>query len=203
MSVPALAVLAAVAEPLLALVGPQWMEAAAPVRLLCAVSALGTVNALLGPAMQAVQRALVPAALTWVAAALSGLGLAGAAWLSRDSGTVGQLVAVGTAAVVVQAFMFLANVVLAYGFVLKIPFVPTLRAIMPSLIAAAAAAAAAWAGVSLSAGSPPLVSLLAGGAAGGFTALVVLIAIDDTFRSHARRLPARLRPAKTPAKTPA
>ncbi|HZM80820.1 MAG TPA: oligosaccharide flippase family protein [Candidatus Limnocylindrales bacterium] len=198
MSVPALAVLAAVAEPLLALVGPQWTDAAAPVRLLCAVSALGTVNALLGPAMQAVQRASVPAVLTWVAAGLSGVGLGTAAWLSRDSGTVGQLTAVGTAALIVQALMFLANVVLAYRFVLRISFGPTLRVITPSLIAAAAAVAAAWAGVRL-AGPTPIAGLLAGGAAGGFTALVVLVAVDGIFRSHARRLTARLRPARTTA----
>lgn len=201
MSVPALAVLAAVAQPLLAVIGPQWTDATAPVRLLCAVSALGTVNALLGPAMQAVQRASVPAALTWVAACLSGLGLGGAAWLSRDSGIVGQLTAVGTAALIVHSLMFLANVTMAYKFVLKIPFGPTLRVITPALIAAAAAAAVAWAGVRFS-GPVPIVGLLVGGAAGGLAALVVLVAIDDTFRSHARRLTARLRP-KTPAKTPA
>lgn len=198
MSVPALAVLAAVAEPLLAVIGPQWAQAVSPVRLLCAVSALGTVNALLGPAMQAVQRASVPAVLTWVAAVLSGLGLGAAAWLSKDSGTVAQLTAVGTAALIVQALMLLANIFFAYGLVLKIPFGPTLRAIIPSLVATAAALVAAWAGVRL-AGPAPIAGLLVGGAAGGLTALVVLIAIDDTFRTHARRLTARLRPARTPA----
>lgn len=198
MSVPALGVLAVVAEPLLQLVGPQWTDAAPAVGLLCAVSALGTISALLGPAMQAVQRAWVPAVLTWVAAGLAGLGLGTAAWLSRGSGIVAQLVAVGTAALIVQALVFLANVVLAYGFVLRIPFTPTLRAITPALLAALAGIAAAWIGIRF-AGPVPLAGLLAGGAAGGVTALAVLVAIDETFRTHARRLTARLRPARTPA----
>jgi O-antigen/teichoic acid export membrane protein len=198
MSIPALGVLAAVAAPLLRIIGPQWTDAVAPVRLLCVVSALGTVNALLGPAMQAVQRASVPAVLTWVAATLSGLALGAAAWLSRGQGIVPQLIAAGTAAVAVQSLIFAANLVLAYKFVLKISFLPTLRAITPALVAALAAVAAAWLGVRL-AGPLPLVALTVGGAAGGLTALLVLISIDTTFRSHARRLTARLRPARSPA----
>lgn len=200
MSVPALAVLAAVASPLVSLVGPQWSEAAAPLQLLCAVSALGAVNQLLGPAMQAVGRASVPAVLTWVTAILSGLGIGAAALLTRDAGTVAQLTAVALAALIVQAVMLIANVVLAYRIVLHVPLLPTIRAIGPALTAAAAGFGCAWLGVKF-AGPSPLPAFFAGGAAGGLAALAILALADPLARRYARTIGTRLRrrPAPNPA----
>lgn len=198
MSVPALAVLAAVADPLVRFIGPQWSEAAGPLRLLCAVSALGTVTSLLGPAMQAVQRASVPAILTWISAALSGVSLGAAAWLSRGKSVHQQLTAVATAALIVQVLMLVVTAVFAYRVVLRISVVPTLRVIVPALVAAVAGFGVAYFAEGLAWDDAPFSAFVMGGGFGGVTALGVLAVLDDRIRDQVRRLLARRRPAPDP-----
>jgi teichuronic acid exporter len=200
MSVPALAVLAAVAEPLVLLIGPQWELAARPLQLLCVVSAIGTVNSLLGPAMQAVQRASIPAILTWVSAGISAAGLGFAAWTTRGSGIYVQLTAVATAAVAVQAVMLVITATLAYRFVLRVSILPTLRAIVPSILAALAGFGTAWLVSAVT--WPPLAELVVAGGAGGAVAFTVLVALDDRMRHQGLRILNRILRRTPPAAAP-
>ncbi len=205
MSVPALAVLSAVAEPMVRLIGPQWTEAAAPLRLLCLVSALGTVNGLLGPAMQAFKKAAVPAILTWSSAVLAAIGLGTAAFLSRGESVRQQLTSVATASLLVQSLIFAAGVVLTYRVVLKVSIVPTLRILVPAVVSAAVGFVVAFALVSLTSGALPIVRLLIGGGVGGVTALAVLVWLDGDIRVQAMRVVTRLRrrgTASLPAAAP-
>ncbi len=190
MSVPALAVLAAVAQPLVLTIGPQWEMAGRPLQILCVVSALGTVNSLLGPAMQAVQRASVPAILTWVSTAFSAAGLGFAAWVSRSDGVFGQLQAVAIAALCVQALNLSVTAFLAYRVVLRISIWPTVRAILPALASAALGFAAAWGVERLH--LEPLPTFLLGGALGGTVALGLLVLLDTRTRDQGLRLIRRI-----------
>jgi PST family polysaccharide transporter len=201
MSVPALGVLAAVASPIVRFIGPQWADAAGPLRLLCIVSAIGTVNGLLGPAMQAVQRASVPATLTWISAGLSAVGLSTAAWLSRGDGVYVQLTAVATASLIVQAVMLVTASLVAYRLVLKVSIAPTMRVIAPAVVAGAAGFAVATGAQWLAWNDAPITELLLGGAFGGTAALGVLGLLDERARDQAKRLLGRVRrrPVVTPA----
>jgi PST family polysaccharide transporter len=202
MSVPALGVLAAVAKPLVLTIGPQWELAARPLQVLCVVSALGTVHSLLGPAMQAVQRASVPAIMTWVSAVLSVVGLGAAAWVSRGQSVLSSLLWVAIAALCVQAINLAVTAFLAYRVVLRISIWPTVRAVTPSLISAAAGFGAAWLmGHRLH--LDPLPALLSGGAVGATVALAVLAALDGEMRRQGIRLTRRfLQRGRTPAVLP-
>jgi O-antigen/teichoic acid export membrane protein len=203
MSLPALAVLAAIASPLVRFIGPQWADAAGPLRLLCMVSAMGTINGLLGPAMQAVRRASVPAILTWVAAGLSAVGLSTAAWLSRGQGTYTQLTAVASAALIIQAIMLATSATVAYRFVLKVSIVPTLRVLAPAVVAAVAGFVMATAGQWLAWNDAPFTKLALGGLFGGTAALGVLGILDGPAREQAKRVLVRLRRRTVPASDPA
>lgn len=197
MSVPALAVLAAVASPIVLLIGPQWADAAGPLRLLCAVSAIGAVNGLLGPAMQAVQRASIPAALTWVSAGLAAVGLSTAAWLSRGESIYAQLTLVASAALIVQTIMLITSAIVAYRFVLKVSIVPTLRVLVPAMVAAIVGFVVATAAQWLAWNDLSLTKVLLGAVIGGGSALAVLGILDQRARDHAKRILARLRRRNT------
>jgi PST family polysaccharide transporter len=193
MSLPALAVLAAVAPSMVRLIGPQWADAAGPLRLLCLVSAIGAVNGLLGPAMQAVQRASIPATLTWISAGLSAVGLSTAAWLSRGQSIYAQLTSVALAALIVQTIMLATAATAAYRLVLKVSIVPTLRVLVPAVVAAIVGFAAAMAGQWLAWNDASLTKLLLGGGFGGAAALAMLGILDERARDQAKRVLARIR----------
>lgn len=72
LSMPAVGLLALVAEPLLTLLGDEWRPATAALQLLCLVAVVQVPAALSGPLLQAAGRPGVFAALTWTAALVSG-----------------------------------------------------------------------------------------------------------------------------------
>lgn len=71
LAAPALAGLAATGGVLLDLLGPEWGAAAGVLRVLCLLGALRSVTLLLGPLLQATDRAGVMAAVTWCLATVN------------------------------------------------------------------------------------------------------------------------------------
>ena len=193
LSVPGLGVVAGTAEPLVLLVGDQWAEAVTPLRLLCVVSALGVLSALLSVALQAAQRPGLPAAVTWLNAPASIAAIYLAAVLSAGRGTAGQLLAVALAVLLVQAPLAGLLGYLTYGRVLRVSAWPTVLATAPSLLAGAAAAAAGAAVPALVGPGPGrvatrvLATAVAGAVAGG-----LLLALDREVQSSLRRLVGRV-----------
>src|SRR5690606_35601762 len=134
LSVPALGVLAGTATPLVLIIGEQWAEAAAPLRLLCLASAATLVTSMLGPALQAAQRPGLPAILAWVNAAGSVGAILAAALLSSQASTTTRLMAVAAAMVAVQAMLAVTIGCLTFGLVLRTSPWPTLTAALPSVV---------------------------------------------------------------------
>lgn len=72
MSVPALGVLALLAEPLLAVLGEEWLPAVQTVWILCVAAVIQVPAALTGPVLQAAGKPGLFAAVTWIASIVSG-----------------------------------------------------------------------------------------------------------------------------------
>jgi PST family polysaccharide transporter len=200
LSIPALGILAASAEPLVLIIGEQWAEAAAPLRLLCLVSGVGLVTSMLGPALQAAQRPGLPAILAWLSAGFSVATILGAAVLSAGWNTTGRLMAVALAMLATQTLLALGIGYLTFRHVLRAPAWPVIAATIPSILAAAAAAGLGSlvpALVDPELG-PMLTFVLCAGVA-GLVAGTVLLGLDRQARSWLGQLARRTRtgPAAT------
>lgn len=192
-SVPGLGVLAATAEPLVLIIGDQWAESVQPLRLLCLVSVLVLLHSLLGAAMQAAQRPGLPAVMTWVTAVATAAAILIAALVSSGASTLGRLLAVAIAIVVVQVPLTAALGYLTFVRVLGSPAWPSIRAAGPSVLAAGTALAvgAPLVAVLGDAYHPAVVFVLTATAAGA-GAGAALLATDAEVRSWLGRLRRRL-----------
>lgn len=183
LSIPGLGVVVAAAEPFVLFIGAQWADAAPPLRLLCIAAAVQIVSALFMPALQAAQRPGLPAMMTWVSAALMTGAILVAAQVTAGSGIMDQLLAVATALIGVHTVLALVTGYLVFGRVLRISALPTLLAVVPSLLAALGAAAAGWAVLRLVGDGPPvLVQLLLTGTVATLVAGGLVLALDGQAR---------------------
>lgn len=185
-ALPALGLLAGLADPLVDFLGPQWAGAELPLRLLCCYAALAVYGVLLGPALQATGHPGRLAALAWARGATGAavfLGV-GAAMTGRAAGT--QAAAIATAAAATQ----LAVVVLMQQVTRRTIGVrprlirPTLPAVAAVVGAAGVPLALEWADVRV---GPPLAHLLVAGAAGAVAAGILLWVFDRKLRAMVRR----------------
>ena len=191
---PALAVLGACARPFVLVLGEQWAQAVQPLRVLCAVSAVGAVYDLIGPALQAAQRAAVPAIFTWVSAATYAAGFLAAVWLSSSLGTIGRITAIAWAVLAMRVVLTVVLGYIAYRRILRVSAWPSVLAALPAVLASAVAVAVAT-GVQDLLGTharPVVVLILAGGSA-ALAAAAVLYAVDREVRTMAGRVLARVR----------
>ncbi|MFC7545811.1 oligosaccharide flippase family protein [Plantactinospora sp. GCM10030261] len=196
---PILGVLAAIAGPLVGLLGPQWSGTEVPLRLLCLYAAVNVYGVLLGPALQAIGRPARLAAITWIRVVLGGGLLAGLGLLLTTDRPATQAATVALAGVVIQA---LVNAVALWVTVRRTAGMPVGRFLAPTLppvLAAGVAAAtpvlaARWGVDELSA--PVALAVLGTGAAA--TAGLVLGLADRRLRAMVRpRLAVRFRPRGT------
>jgi teichuronic acid exporter len=186
LSIPALGVLAAAAEPLMMVIGEQWVDAAAPMRLLCLASAFMIVSGLFHPALQAAQRPGLPAVVTWVQAGLVAGAIFVAAELSRNAGTRDQLVAVAWAMVIVNGLLGIMLGYLVFGHVLRVSAWPALRALGPSTVAAGAAVAVGYPVQRLIGDLVPMLMLVVTTGVASLVAGAVLLSADRQARSWSR-----------------
>jgi PST family polysaccharide transporter len=184
LSIPSLGIVAATAEPLVLVIGDQWAQAAAPIRLLCLASAITILNGLFGPTLQAAQRPGLPALVTWLNAAGTAAAVYFAAQLSRGGDTPGQLIAVAWALVIVNAMFAGALGYLTFGRVLRVSPGPTIRALVPSTVAAGAAVGVGLTtGVVLGRDLGPVAMLVLTAGAAGLVAGAGLLVLDREARS--------------------
>jgi PST family polysaccharide transporter len=181
-SVPALGVLAAAAEPLVLIIGAQWAESVQPLRLLCLVSVFLLLHSLLGAALQAAQRPGLPAAMTWVTALVTAAAILAAALASTGASTSQKLLTVASAVLLVQLPLTALLGYLTFRRVLHVSAWPTVRAAIPSLLAAGAALVV---GVTVEAlpELAPVVQFLLTAAAAGAASAIVLLSLDREARS--------------------
>lgn len=194
LSVPALGILAASAGPFVRVIGPEWAEAAVPLRLLCIASAAILFTSLLGPALQAAQRPGLPAILAWGNAGATVAAILLASTLSAGASTTGRLMAVALAVVLVQLGLAATIGYLTYGVVLRTSAWPTLLRTVPSVISAAAATMVGFLlPPLLPAGLSAFAALLVVGVAAAAVAGGVLLALDRQARIWLGQLLARVR----------
>lgn len=189
LALPALGVLAAVTHPLLSLLGPEWVEATAAMRLLCVVGGVTAVGHLLGPAIQAAGRPGVVAAIGWAGAGVAAgmILLVGSAFAAARPAE--QVVAMAGAMLAAQGVIAALTVFVALRRVLGVRFRPILAPALPALAAACLAAAVGigvgWLGADR---LPPAMALLVTGAAATAAAAAVLFTTDAEFVVRVRQL---------------
>ena len=185
-ALPALGLLAGLADPLVDFLGPQWAGAELPLRLLCCYAALAVYGVLLGPALQAAGHPGRLAALAWLRGLLGAavfLGV-GAAMTGRQAGV--QAAAIATAAAATQLVVVTVTQQITRRTIGVKPRLirPTLPAVAAVVGAAGVPLALELAGVRV---GPPLPHLLVAGAAGAVAAGILLWLFDRRLRAMVRR----------------
>jgi len=183
-TLPALAGLAAVGVPLMALIGPKWSPASEVVKILSALSCLLVFTFFTGPLLQALGRPRHLAALEWARTVLSVTLLAAAGLMVRNrpvqwqiSGIAGARLATG-ALFVVPVFVYL---------LIRLSGV-SLREIVVAVTPSAVSALAIVGVVTAVGSSPwfrtakPLALLAADVAAGAVVGIAVLLALEGDLR---------------------
>ena len=188
LAIPSLAVLAVAAHPFMLVFGGEWGPAATLMPALCAVSAVSVVANLLGPALQAVDRAEIPAAFTWISAAVYVAGFLITVAVTGSMNPMHRLVTVVAVLLVLRIAVTILMAYVTYRVVLRVSGRPMVRAAVPSVLAAlAAVAVGSVVHRALGNAVPPIVGLIIVGGAATLAAGATLLAIDAQVRGWARR----------------
>jgi PST family polysaccharide transporter len=187
LTVPAMAVMAACSDYLMALMGPEWEPAADVLKLLALVGIGKAIVFFTGPLLFAVARPHLRAAMLWVLAALSAGIVLLVGWLLTDDGAREQAIGMATA----RAAFFLAIVIpvnLAVVFWITGLRPRSFLAWLPSPLLSAGAGIAAVALLgSVGLGElPPFPGLVIAGVASCLAAGAVLFALEPRARSAIR-----------------
>jgi teichuronic acid exporter len=190
---PLLGIVAGTAQPVVAILGPDWAAAAAPLRVLCLASSLWVVFSLLCTVLMAAQRPGAEALFNWGRAVVSGITVTVAAVLTAGSSIATRIMAIAFAILVLEIVMATLMWQLTFRRVLRSSSRPVLAAMAP---AAGAGAIAALTGTLvqavLPASTPVVVALFAVGAAAALAGGALLLATDSRAMAYARRLAAKL-----------
>lgn len=198
-AVPALLVVAATSEFLLALLGDEWVPAADVLALLCVVGIVKALVLLTGPLLFAVARPFLRAVMLWVLGALSAVTVVAVGLALEDAAPDDQILGMAAS----RALVFLAAVLpISLAIVVRFGGL-RLRALGPALPAALASGLAAFAAVAvlnatgLLDGLPPFSAAVLVVGAACAAALAPLLLIDPMARSELRSLRSRVgrRPA--------
>lgn len=190
LALPALGVLAASSDALMALVGPEWAAAATPMRILCGVGAVRALILFNGPMLQALGRTRQLAMLSWITGALSALGFVVAGLVLTDSSAPAQVSGMAVSRLVLYGGVFLVmNLVLVVR-VSGVALIDLARATGPPGAAAMAAIVAVQ--VVNTVGSPPSwapgAQLVASSLAAACSAICVLMVTDQRSRTLVKRM---------------
>lgn len=179
-ALPALGILSASSDALMAVVGSEWIAASAPLKVLCLVGAVRALTFFNGPMLQAIGRPQYLAALVWAAAVLSISAFVLAGLLFRNSSIDVQILGISGSRLILYAGVFFA---VSMSILIKIgQLAPSqlLRTISPAAGAAVAAMVAEECFKVL-----PLVadwnaiSLLSGTVATGILTATAVLALTD------------------------
>jgi O-antigen/teichoic acid export membrane protein len=186
-TLPALAGLAAVSYPLMAVIGPEWVPAANTLKLLCIMGMGAIFTYFTGPLMQALGKPRQFAALTWARTVLGCIILGAAGYLAQNSLAETQVLSIAAARLVITV---LFDIPIYVYFLLKLANLSLFEftnSAAPSLVAAASVAASVrlvgtseWLG-----GLNPVPLLAVEVAVGSFMGISALLLIDKKLRGLA------------------
>lgn len=191
LAVPLLGVLAAASDPLMALVGEQWLPASDTLKVLCILAAVQAMSMFLGPILQAAGRPGVLAWLTWISAGLSALSFVGSGLLLAGLSIERQVVllaAIRTAVFVPTLFVVVFPV---FRRILGLGGGRLVAAVWPASVAALVGFGAVHLMQELFGSAwmePPLIGIALAGALSGLVTIGLLALIEPA----ARRLPGTL-----------
>jgi O-antigen/teichoic acid export membrane protein len=193
-TLPALAGLAAVSYPLMAVIGLNWVPAANALKVLCIMGMGAVFTYFTGPLMQALGRTHQIAALTWARTLIGCAILGGAGWLARSSSTETQILSIAGARLAVTVIF---DIPFYIYFLLKLANISLnefTNAAVPSVVASAIVAvcvhflgASEW----LS-GVHPLPLLAIEATSGSLIGIGTLLLIDRRLRDFAAGVAKRL-----------
>ncbi len=183
-TLPALAGLAAVSTPLMAMLGARWLPAAPVLKILCALGVAIVFSYFTGPLLQALSRPRQGAILEWGAAVVAVAALFLVAWSVRHGSTELQIIAVAAARLAAFAILVTPFFLVILMRICGISMRELARAIAPAALSAASVIAAVsglarseW----LSSG-PVVVLLGAEVAVGGALGIAVLLTVETQMR---------------------
>jgi PST family polysaccharide transporter len=189
LALPALGIVAAVSHPLLSLLGPEWVEATAAMRMLCLAGAVTAVGQLLVPAVQAAGRPGVAAVIGWTGAAVAAASIVtvGIGFSAAPPAT--QVMAMAVALLAAQATIAALTLLVTIRRVLRMRIWPILAPTGPALAAGCLAAGVGIAAQQLGVERLPLLAgLLGTGAAASLVAGAFLFATDAEFVARVRQV---------------
>jgi O-antigen/teichoic acid export membrane protein len=185
LTLPALAGLAVVSNPLMAAIGPQWAPTADVLKILCGLGMALVFLNFTGPLVTALSRPRFMAVLEWVRTATGIATLMVVSLLLRDATVRGQIVGVAVLRLVVGGMIFTPIFLFVLMRFCRIALKDLVAVVTPPACAAAATAAVLMA-LSLSGllgGFKPIVLLTAETTVGGLVAGAVLLALDRQLRA--------------------
>lgn len=185
-SFPLFGILAAVAQPLMRVVGDQWVPAATAVQLLCLVGCAQAISALVQPVLQALGHPHRQAILTWVLAAFSAASFIAVGIALRDQGLVRQVTLMATSRAIVYAGILMPTTLWVFAHYGDLHPTRVLRISAPAAVSAGAGwLAGTMSGSALGWGGSRLMDfalLAVTGATATLAAGGVLLGTDKTAR---------------------
>ena len=179
---PVLGVLAATAQPLVGLLGPQWAGTETPLRLLCLFGAVNVYGVLLGPALQAIGQPGKLAAILWTRGVLGVATLAAVGTLMTGRSAVAQATAVALAGIGMQLTVTAIAVWVAVRRAAGASVAGFLTPTVPAALAAVLATLTPLAVDRIGGDFGPVVGLLVLGGTASLVAGAVLWATDARLR---------------------
>ncbi len=141
---PSLALVAAVASPLMSVIGTQWTPAANVLRILCLGGIVYPMNLFAGPLLQAVGRPYLFSAITWLGGASNAAALTAVALWLRAEPFETQIIGAAWAFTAVSICIHAPINLFVLRHVGGAKYIDTLRAGAPSFLAALSILFVAW-----------------------------------------------------------
>jgi PST family polysaccharide transporter len=194
MTIPALAGLAAVSGPIMAVLGSKWLPASNVLKILAVLGMSAVFAYFTGPLLQALSRPHHLAVLEWARSGVGVVFLAVAGYFVRGGTLTQQIVGLSLARFVPGVFIVMPVFLYLLMHLCGISFRDLAAAVAPSAIASAGLVAAillfslnGWAAY-----ARPITVLVAEIAVGGTVGLALLILLDKQLRSVIVKLQQRM-----------
>ena len=192
LSVPALLVVAAVADRAVAVVGPEWTAAAPALRLLCLAGIARAAMSFTGPLLMATAQPRRRALMIWGLAVVSVPLFLGAAWSLRALPVEQQVVGMAAATALISLLLFLP---VSFAMMLRVSGL-TARALVPTVTPSLLSGIGAVLAVTIATQSGmldpmaghPVWALGAAGAIAVAAAVGILLGLERDLRLRARGL---------------
>jgi O-antigen/teichoic acid export membrane protein len=182
-TIPALIGLASVSDPLMRVLGKDWVQASDVLKILTIVGVIMTFQYLIGPLLQAISKPHYAAAMVWGHGAISVLAFVVAGIFLNRSTTSHQVLGIAVVRLVVALLFFVPVILYFLGRICNISPGQFARIVMPSFVASGAAAIAVAAlHASRLLTAPTVLVLVTEVALGAFVGAGTLLTLDSRLR---------------------